>query len=216
MKNNKKHSEEQTESIDIAEKKEETDLNSEESVKSVESGINGENANEKSDSGKTNEEMEVQKAEIERLKAELENKSRSCDEYFEKLQRIAAEFDNYKKRVAKERESYYGEVLASIAGTFLPVLDNLERAVKFACSKESAESMKEGIELVLRQFQEAMKNLEIEYIDCVGKEFDPLFQEAVMHIQDESYGPNIVVEEFQKGYKYKDKVIRYSMVKVAN
>ncbi len=162
------------------------------------------------------QENELIKDELQKLKEELEEKSRNCQENLDKLQRVAAEFDNYKKRVSKERESYYSEILAEVIALFLPIIDNIERAVAFSDKCESETSLKEGVELIFRQINESLQNLGVEYIDCVGKKFDPQYQEAVMHVEDDSYGESIVIEEIKKGYKYKDKVIRYSMVKVAN
>lgn len=154
--------------------------------------------------------------EFEIIKAQLDNKSRQCEEFFDMLQRTAAEFDNYKKRTAREKEALYSEAVSDAVAAFLPVVDSIERAIQ-ACSKESGEqSIKEGVELVNRQIKDVMKRLGVEEIKCVGEEFNPELHNAVMHIDDDSYGHNVIVEEFQKGYKFKDRVIRHSMVKVAN
>jgi len=154
--------------------------------------------------------------ELEKIKTQLEEKSKQCEEYFEKLQRTAAEFDNYKKRTAREKEALYFDAKSEVVAAFLPVVDNLERAIEAAKNATNAESLKEGIELVYRQMQDVLKKLDVEVIEAVGNEFDPNLHNAVSHIEDENYGSNVVVEEFQKGYICKDKVIRYSMVKVAN
>ncbi|AEV69322.1 nucleotide exchange factor GrpE [Acetivibrio clariflavus] len=154
--------------------------------------------------------------ELEKIKAELEEKTKKCEEYFERLQRTAAEFDNYKKRTAREKEALYLDATSDIVAAFLPVIDNIERALEAANNTANADSLKEGIELVYRQIQDVLKKLDVEVIQAVGNEFDPNLHNAVSHIDDENYGSNVVVEEFQKGYIYKDKVIRYSMVKVAN
>lgn len=153
---------------------------------------------------------------IDSIKALLEDKTRQCDEYFDKLQRVAAEFDNYKKRTAKEKDSIYNEAVADTVAVFLPVIDSIDRAIK-VCSDESLDgAVKEGIKLIKRQFEESMKNLGVEEIKSVGEPFDPEFHNAVMHVEDDKYGNSEVIEEFQKGYKMKDRVIRHSMVKVAN
>ncbi|HOP99688.1 MAG TPA: nucleotide exchange factor GrpE [Acetivibrio clariflavus] len=154
--------------------------------------------------------------ELEKIKAELEEKTKKCGEYFERLQRTVAEFDNYKKRTAREKEALYLDATSDVVAAFLPVIDNLERALAAANNTANADSLKEGIELVYRQIQDVLKKLDVEVIEAVGNEFDPNLHNAVSHIEDENYGSNIVVEEFQKGYIYKDKVIRHSMVKVAN
>jgi len=159
---------------------------------------------------------EDSKVELEKLKSELDAKTKQCSEYLDRLQRTAAEFDNYKKRTAKEKESIYVDALVDIVGAFLPVLDNIERALKAMPSDGSAQSLKDGVEMVFRQFKDVFKKLGVEDIKAEGEEFDPSLHNAVMHVEDETVGNNIIVEEFQKGYKYKDKVIRYSMVKVAN
>jgi len=155
-------------------------------------------------------------SEIESLRAELEEKTKTCNEYFEKLQRIAAEFDNYKKRTQKEKECLYSDAVADVVAEFLPVLDNIERAVE-ACSQDADEnSIKEGVEMILRQFRDTFKKIGVEEIDCLDKEFDPQYHNAVLHEVDETKGQGIVVEELRKGYIYKDRVIRHSMVKVVN
>ncbi len=154
--------------------------------------------------------------EVEELKAKCEEKTKQCEEYFNLLQRTAAEFDNYKKRTAREKEVLYMDATGDVVTAFLPVVDNIERAIQAAGNDVSDTSIKEGIELVYRQFKEVMKKLNVEAIEAVGKEFDPNLHNAVSHVDDEEYGENIVVEEFQKGYLLKDKVIRHSMVKVAN
>lgn len=155
--------------------------------------------------------------ELEKLKKQLEEKSKQCDEYFDALQRTAAEYDNFRKRTAKEKEVLYSEALSDVIAAFLPVIDNVERALG-ACSQnnEEEQSIREGINLIHRQINDILKKLGVEEIKSVGEGFDPNVHDAVMHIEDESYEDGIVVEEFQKGYIYKDKVIRHSVVKVAN
>jgi len=152
---------------------------------------------------------------LEALKTELDEKTKKCDEYFNMLQRTAAEFDNYKKRTLKEKESIYYDAVADVIAAFLPVIDNLERALNSSC-EENSDSLREGIELILRQVREILKNNNVEEIKAVGEKFDPQLHNAVMHVEDENEGEGVVVEEFLKGYIIKDKVIRHSMVKVAN
>lgn len=156
------------------------------------------------------------KKELDSIKGELEEKTKQCADYLDKLQRTAAEFDNYKKRSTKEKEAIYADAVSDAVAPFIPVLDNIERALLAIPSDGSAKTIKDGIEMVFKQFKEAFKNIGIEEIKAVNETFDPMLHNAVMHIEDEAYGHNIVVEEFQKGYTCKDKVIRYSMVKVAN
>lgn len=155
--------------------------------------------------------------EIEAIKEQLEEKSKQCEQYFEKLQRSAAEFDNFRKRTAKEKEAIYQDTAAEIASSFLPVVDNFERALSAVGDADNnVKPLKDGVELVYKQLVEVMKNLGVEEIKCVGGAFDPQLHNAVMHIDDEAYEENIVVEELMKGYTLKGKVIRHSVVKVAN
>jgi molecular chaperone GrpE len=170
------------------------------------------------ESDNTNESVneETGTEDVESIKTLLQEKEKQCSEYFDRLQRTAAEFDNYKKRTLKERESVYMTAVAETVAAFLPVVDSIDRAINL-CIKENADNaVKEGIELIKRQLEDVMKNLGVEEIKCIGESFDPELHNAVMHVEDENYGANTIVEELQKGYKMNDRVIRYSMVKVAN
>ncbi len=145
-------------------------------------------------------------SEIEALKAELESKN-------DLLIRTAAEFDNFKKRTERERASVAEYAKAGIIKQILPILDNIDRAN--AADKKSEDYLK-GIELIIKQFEALSGNLGIEEVAKVGDAFDPNFHEAVMHIEDENLGENVIAEVLQKGYKLGDTVIRAAMVKVAN
>lgn len=158
---------------------------------------------------------ELQK-ELDSIKIELEEKTKQCADYLDKLQRTAAEFDNFKKRSQKEKEALYIDAVSDVVGNFIPVLDNVERALQAIPSDSSAQVIKDGVEMVFKQFKDALKSIGVEEIKAVNEPFDPMLHNAVMHVEDEEAGPNTVVEEFQKGYICKDKVIRYCMVKVAN
>ena len=131
----------------------------------------------------------------------------------ERYLRLMAEFDNYKKRSARERENIYTDVRVDTVTKFLPVFDNLERALK---TETADEAYKRGVEMTFNQLTDVFKKLGVEEIESVGKPFDPKLHNAVMHVEDEFLGENEIVEEFQKGFKIGDKVIRFSMVKVAN
>ena len=147
--------------------------------------------------------------------AEIEKLNAALAEEQNKYMRLYAEYDNFRKRSAKEREGVYGEAYCDALSQILPVLDNLERAAQF--STEDAESpMAKGLELVLKSFVETMNKMGVYEIEALGKEFDPNLHNAVMHVEDDSVGENTVVEVFMKGYAKGDKVLRYSMVKVAN
>ncbi len=127
--------------------------------------------------------------------------------------RLMAEYDNFRKRSAKERENIYTDVRVDTVSKFLPVYDNLQRAMATATADEA---YKKGVEMTFNQLCEVFKKLGVEEIEAVGKTFDPNYHNAVMHVEDEEKGESEIVEEFQKGFKVGEKVIRFSMVKVAN
>ena len=131
----------------------------------------------------------------------------------EKYLRLCAEYDNYRKRSQKERESLYADIKADTLLKFLPVYDNLERAL---AQPTADEAYRKGVEMIMTQFNTTLEKLGITEIDAMGQTFDPNIHNAVMHIEDESFGENEVVEVFQKGFRLNDKVIRFAMVKVAN
>lgn len=146
-------------------------------------------------------------AEIEKIKAELENKN-------DLLLRTAAEFDNYKKRTDRERAGIAEYAKANIIKELLPILDNIDRAAVLE-DKTSPDYIK-GIELIVKQFEGLAEKLGIKEVAQVGDNFDPNCHEAVMHIEDENFGENVIAEVLQKGFKIGDTVIRPAMVKVAN
>lgn len=141
--------------------------------------------------------------------AETEKQPAESERYL----RLMAEFDNYKKRSVKERESIYTDVRVDTVSRFLPVYDNLERALR---AETADEAYKKGVEMTFNQLMDVFGKLGVEPIESVGKPFDPNRHNAVMHVEDPDRGENEIVEEFQKGFKIGDKVIRFSMVKVAN
>lgn len=152
-----------------------------------------------------------------KLKNDLDEKNQKCDEYLGMLQRSAAEFDNYKKRTQKEKEAIYVDSTGDVVTVFLTILDNMERALAaISCDSEDVKILKDGVDMVYKQFQEAFKKLGVEEIATLDEKFNPQVHNAVMHVEDENFGENQVIEVFQKGYKLKDKVLRHSMVKVAN
>ncbi len=143
---------------------------------------------------------------IEKLKQENER-------YYEHLQRTAAEFDNYKKRMQKEKDATYNLAVGDVVTKFLEVLDNLEKAL---LAETKDEKMKEGIDLIRKEMVDIMTTLKIERIATVGETFNPEIHEAVMHVEDEEHGEKEIVEEFRSGYKMGSRVLRHAMVKVAN
>lgn len=135
------------------------------------------------------------------------------EELMDKIHRNLAEFDNFRKRTAKEKASMYDDGVKDTIEKILPVIDNFERAVT---SLDADESINKGILMIYKQFETALSEIGVETIKCIGQTFDPNLHFAVSHDEDSSFGENEIVEEMQKGYKYKDKVIRCSMVKVVN
>ncbi|MBP5169628.1 MAG: nucleotide exchange factor GrpE [Oscillospiraceae bacterium] len=131
----------------------------------------------------------------------------------DKYLRICAEYDNYRKRTQKEKDNLYGDIRANVITSFLPVYDNLVRAL---AAETADDAYRKGVELIMNQFNATLEKLGATEIKAVGEKFDPAVHNAVMHVDDETKGENEVVEEFQKGFKLGDKVIRFSMVKVAN
>ncbi len=153
---------------------------------------------------------------VQKLEEEIKKREKDYEELKDRTQRLAAEYDNFRKRTQKEKERLYDDAVCDVASKFLAVVDNLERALQ-AVQDEENNSLKDGVNLVYRQIMEILEKLEIKPIEALGKPFNPELHNAVMHIEDENLEENIVAEEFQKGYIYKDEiVIRHSMVKVAN
>ena len=131
----------------------------------------------------------------------------------DKYLRLMAEYDNFRKRSQKEREALYNDVLCTTVLKILPVYDNLSRALK---QETTDDAFKKGVEMTMQQLEEIFKKLGVTEIPAVGEKFDPALHNAVMHIEDENYGDNEIVDEFEKGFRLGDKVIRFSMVRVAN
>ena len=142
----------------------------------------------------------------------LEEKEAQISELNDKYLRLAAEYDNFRRRSAKEREGIYGDAYADAMAAIMPVIDNLERAAMY----NDAEKVRAGLELTFKSFADTLDKLGIVAFGEAGDAFDPNIHNAVMHIEDEEKGEGEIVEVFQKGYKRGDKVIRYAMVKVAN
>ncbi len=152
-------------------------------------------------------------SDLETLKAQLKEEKEKSDEYYEHLKRNMAEFDNFKKRISKEKDMMYNTISADIISELLPILDNFDKALN---AETADESYKNGMAMIYNQFNETLQKLGVEEIDALNKVFNPNFHEAVMHIEDESFGEKEIVEVFRKGYKIGDKIIRHAMVKVAN
>lgn len=145
-------------------------------------------------------------SETEKLNAELSSEK---DKYL----RLVAEYDNFRKRSAKEKLESYSDATSKVISDILPVYDNFERALQ---SESADENFKKGVEMIFNQFTEALKKIGIEVIDPIEQEFDPNIAQAINQVEDENFGENTVSQVFQKGYKMGDKIIRYAMVVVAN
>ena len=147
------------------------------------------------------------------LMAELESLKTQVAQQEDKYLRLAAEYDNYRRRTTREKESIWNDAKAEAAVAFLPVYDNLERALK---QETADEAYKKGVEMTMTQLKSVLEKLGITEIDALGKPFDPALHNAVMHVEDENLGENTVAEVFQAGFMLGEKVIRFAMVKVAN
>ena len=159
------------------------------------------------------------KAELKKLRAECaeweakaKEMSAQAEEMKDKYLRTLAEYDNYRKRTAKEREGIYADAYADCVQNLLPLLDNLERASRFTESDQVAE----GVKMILGTLPDILGKMNVSAFGAPGEPFDPEIHNAVMHVDDEQYGEGEIVEVFQCGYKYGDKIIRYAMVRVAN
>ncbi len=168
----------------------------------------------------TVEKQTVEAPEVEEKpkKAPKKKKENELEKKFSELNdtylRTLAEYDNYRKRTQKEKEGMFADGIVKAVTSLLPAIDNLERAL-MAESKDA--EFKSGVEMILKQFITALETLGVKEIDCLNKEFDPKFHNAIMHIDDEAFGENEVVEVFQKGFVYKEEIIiRHAVVKVAN
>ena len=157
-----------------------------------------------------NKNENIEKAdEIINLKQELDDKE-------DRLKRLMAEFDNFRKRTDKEKSAMYEIGAKDIIEKLLPVVDNFERGFTTVAEEDKEDAFVTGMEMVYKQMMTMLESAGVKPIEAVGCEFNPDLHNAVMHIEDETIGDNIIVEEFQKGYTYRDSVVRYSMVKVAN
>lgn len=152
------------------------------------------------------EEAAQEPSELDALKGQMAGQE-------EKYLRLAAEYDNYRKRTAKEKEAIWTDAKADTAAAFLPVYDNLERAMK---QETADEAYKKGVEMTMNQLKDVLAKLGITEIPALGEPFDPNFHNAVMHIDDENFGENTIAEVFQAGFQCGEKIIRFAMVKVAN
>lgn len=160
-----------------------------------------------------NEENVVNEEVVDNVEKEETISLAEYNELDDRFKRMLAEFENYKKRSQKEKDGIYGMITGDVVATMLPIMDNLEKAVD---AKTEDTAYQDGVKLVARQFSEALKRLGLEEIEAVGTRFDPEFHEAVSHIDDPEKGEQEIVQEYRKGYRIGNKVVRHSMVIVAN
>ena len=150
------------------------------------------------------------------FKKKKDKKDEKIEELTDRLTCQMAEFDNFRKRTEKEKANMYAIGAKDIIEKILPVVDNFERGLGAVTEEQKEDSFVSGMEMIYKQIMTTLDSVGVKAIEAVGNEFDPDFHNAVMHVEDEEVGENIVVEEFQKGYTYRDTVVRHSMVKVAN
>ena len=167
---------------------------------------------------KTEESEEDKKSEKKLFgkKNKKDKKDEKIEELTDRLTRQMAEFDNFRKRTDKEKSQMYEVGAKDIIEKILPVVHNFERGLDAVKEEEKDDPFVQGMEKVYKHLMTTLEEIEVKPIEAVGKEFDPNLHNAVMHVEDENFGENIVAEEFQKGYTYRDSIVRHSMVKVAN
>ena len=181
-----------------------------EQVKSTEEEIKEAENRAETDTKADKKKAKKAEAQIADLQKQLEEAKAEAEAANDKYMRMMAEYDNFRKRSAKEKEGVYADAYSDCIAGILPILDNLERAAAF----DQLEGLKKGLEMTAKAFEDALEKMGIAEIET--KVFDPNLHNAVMHIEDETLGESEIVEVFQKGYCKGDKVIRYAMVKVAN
>ena len=151
-----------------------------------------------------------------KYKKELAKKEEELNALKDRYMRTLAEYENYRKRTEKEKADIYTYAVKDVMTKMLPILDNLERGIAVIPEESKADPVAEGMDKICKQFQKTLQDIGVKPIEAEGKEFDPNLHNAVMHVEDENLGENVVAEELQKGYTYKESVVRHSMVKVAN
>ena len=173
-------------------------------------------AAEASDTGETASDVGSEKKGFFKKKEKKDKKDEQIAELTDKVKRQLAEFENFRNRTEKEKSQMYAIGAKDVIEKILPVVDNFERGIKSIPEEEKESPVASGMEMIYKQLMTVLTDLGVTPIEAVGQEFDPGLHNAVMHVEDEELGQNVVSEEFQRGYKYKDAVLRHSMVKVAN
>ena len=167
-------------------------------------------------SGDTEEAASAKEEKKSYFKKKKDPRDEKIEELTDRVKRQMAEFENFRKRSEKEKSTMYEMGARDIIERMLPVVDNFERGLATVPEDEKGSPIAEGMEKIYKQFQKTLEEAGVKAIEAVGQEFDPNFHNAVMHVDDDSLGENIVAEELQKGYMYRESVVRHSMVKVAN
>lgn len=180
--------------------------------------VNTDTNTEEVEDAKVEDETEAAEGEEKKCKKKCkkDKKDEQIAELNDKMMRTMAEFDNFRKRSEREKSQMFEVGAKSIVEKILPVIDNFERGLSSVPEAEKGSAFVQGMEQIYKQFMTSLESVGVKPIDAVGKEFDPNFHNAVMHGEDENFGENIVSEELQKGYMYKESVVRHSMVKVVN
>ena len=188
---------------ELEKEKQETEASEEKEAKSSETDKETEKSE---DAGKKEKAPEKKK----------DPKDEKIDELNDKLRRSMAEFDNYRKRTDKEKSAMYEIGAKDVIEKILPIVDNFERGLNTIPEDAKGTAFAEGMEKIYKQFVKTLDDLGVKPIEAVGKPFDPNFHNAVMHVEDENLGENVVAAELQKGYTYKESIVRHSLVQVAN
>ena len=186
----------------------------EEAVEEAAAEVNTEEAQEKKPADK--KKVKKLEAELEALAKEKAALEVAIAEANDKYTRLFAEYDNYRKRSAKEREGVYTDAYVDVIKDILPILDNMERALQYKDAQGGEDNMAKGLEMIMKSFAESLTKMGVSEIAALGETFDPNVHNAIMHVDDEQFGESEIVEVFMKGYIKGDKVIRHSVVKVAN
>lgn len=203
----------EAEAEEAAEKENDKEEDSEESREGENKEVGEADAKEEE---KTEETAEPKKSKFFEKKNKKDKKDEQIADLTDKLTRQMAEFDNYRKRTEKEKSAMYEIGAKDIVEKILPVVDNFERGLQSVAEENKEDPFVQGMDKIYKQLMTTLEGIGVKPIEAVGQEFNPDFHNAVMHIEDEEAGENVVVEEFQKGYMYRESVVRHSMVKVAN
>ena len=203
----------EAEAEEAAEKENDKEEDSEESREGENKEVGEADAKEEE---KTEETAEPKKSKLFEKKNKKDKKDEQIADLTDKLTRQMAEFDNYRKRTEKEKSAMYEIGAKDIVEKILPVVDNFERGLQSVAEDNKEDPFVQGMDKIYKQLMTTLEGIGVKPIEAVGQEFNPDFHNAVMHIDDENFGENVAVEEFQKGYMYHDTVVRHSMVKVAN